>query len=148
MLQAALDTKLSIAEKMASAYGPVRAGWAASMLRLDAYRQTFESLVHSMTTYKPILDAIKGVYDSAVEDALRVSYENIQMRAALAVSDARLSKAVDAALQVRAAAAPLDFVRCVVRALLRSTSHTAMEPPPAPPQPHNLAGRHGSYLHT
>ena len=100
-LQATLDKKLSNAEKMASAYGPIRAGWATSMLRLDAYRQVFEALVSTMTTYKPILSKIKVEYDAALEDALRSSYDNIHMRASLAVSEAHLQRAVDVALQVR-----------------------------------------------
>ena len=70
------------------------------MLRLDAYRQAFDALVNSLTTYKPLLTRLKAEYDAALEDALRSSYENIHMRAALAVSEAQLGKVVDAALQV------------------------------------------------
>jgi chromosome segregation ATPase len=98
-MQAILERKLASAEKVAQAYGPMRAGWAASMLRLDAYRQVFEALVNSMTTYKPLLTRIKREYDSALEEALKSSYQNIQMRADLTDARAQQIKSVDSALQ-------------------------------------------------
>lgn len=104
-VQAILERKLASAEKVAAAYGPMRAGWAASMLRLDAYRQVFEALVNSMTTYKPLLVRVKREYDAALEEALKSSYQNIQMRAELTDARAQQIKSVDAALQESEASA-------------------------------------------
>lgn len=105
LLQAILERKLASAEKLAAAYGPMRAGWAASMLRLDAYRQVFEALVNSMTTYKPLLMRIKHEYDIALEDALKSSYQNIQMRAELTDAQIQQAKSVESALQESEASA-------------------------------------------
>jgi hypothetical protein len=97
-VQEFLDKKLKVADERALAYGPIRSGWAASMLRLDAYRQVFEVLINSMTTYKPILRKIKKQYDMAVEDALKTFFENIHMRSEVSMAEATMDRAVDKAL--------------------------------------------------
>lgn len=96
--QELLEKKLHAAKEQAEAYGPVRAGWAASTLRLDAYRQVFETLINSMTTYRPIMTRIRKHYDKALDEALKVSFEHVHMQAELAISESRQAQAVDAAL--------------------------------------------------
>ena len=60
--------------------------------------QVFEILVNAMTTYKPLLKRIKRQYDRALEDAMKSSFENINLKSEFAAAESNLSKAVDDAL--------------------------------------------------
>ena len=79
-MQDLLDKKLKACDKRAAAYGPLRESWAAATLRLDAHRQVFETLINSMTTYRPVLTRIRQQYDAALDEALKVSYEGVHMQ--------------------------------------------------------------------
>jgi hypothetical protein len=98
LLQALLRKKLDSAEKRAKTHGPIRCQWVTATLRLDAYRQVFETLINSMTTYKPVLQRIRKQYDIALDEALKTTYEHIHMRAEIACADSKEARAVDDAL--------------------------------------------------
>lgn len=98
VLQALLGKKLESAQERATTHGPIRSQWAVATLRLDAYRQVFETLINSMTTYKPVLQRIRNQYDTALDEALKTTYEHIHMRAEIAIADSKQARAVDDAL--------------------------------------------------
>jgi chromosome segregation ATPase len=65
------------------------------MLRLDAYRQVFDILINSMTTYKPVLRQIRKHYDAALENAMKTSFENMHLRSEIRLAESKKRKAVD-----------------------------------------------------
>lgn len=65
------------------------------MLRLDAYRQVFDILINSMTTYKPILRQIRKHYDAALENAVKTSFDNMHLRSEISIAESKKQKAVD-----------------------------------------------------
>ena len=94
-MQALLARKLYAANEKAQRYGPVQSGWAASMLRLDVYRQVFDILINSMTTYKPVLRKIRKHYDASLETALKTSFDNMHLRSEISLAESKKRKAVD-----------------------------------------------------
>ena len=94
-LQALLARKLNAANEKAQRYGPVQSGWAASMLRLDVYRQVFDILINSMTTYKPVLRKIRKYYDTSLENAVKTSFDNMHLRSEISLAESKKRKAVD-----------------------------------------------------
>ncbi len=53
-------------------------------------RATFLFLLHSFTTYRSLLLRIKQEYDVALDDGLSSLYDNVHMKAELAVVDERM----------------------------------------------------------
>ncbi|GIL71982.1 hypothetical protein Vretimale_589 [Volvox reticuliferus] len=92
-LEALLEEKLSLVERL----GNGNKGFAAAQLRTDAFRQVFDAFLHSFTTYRSLLLRIKQEYDVALDDALASLYDNVHMKAELAVVDERMSSAVQQA---------------------------------------------------
>jgi hypothetical protein len=68
------------------------------MLQLDAYRQVFDILINSMTTYKPVLQRIRKNYDTALESAMKSSFDNMHLRTEVGLAEIRRDQAVDEAL--------------------------------------------------
>jgi hypothetical protein len=52
--------------------------------------QVFDAFLHSFTTYRSLLMRIKSEYDAALDDALASVYDNVHMRAELAIAEERL----------------------------------------------------------
>ncbi|KAG2501135.1 hypothetical protein HYH03_000953 [Edaphochlamys debaryana] len=92
-LEALLEEKLSLVERL----GNGNKGFAAAQLRTDAFRQVFDAFLHSFTTYRSLLLRIKQEYDVALDDALASLYDNVHMKAELAVVDERMATAVQQA---------------------------------------------------
>jgi len=92
-LEALLEEKLSAVDKV----GAASKGFAATQMRVEAHRQVFDAFLHSFTTYRSLLLRIKHEYDVALDDALASVYDNVHMRAELAVSEERLDAAIRAA---------------------------------------------------
>lgn len=65
------------------------------MLRLDAYRQVFDILINSMTTYKPVLRKIRKHYDASLENALKTSFDNMHLRSEISLAESKKRRAVD-----------------------------------------------------
>lgn len=59
--------------------------------------QVFDAFLHSFTTYRSLLLRIKQEYDVALDDALASLYDNVHMKAELAVVQERLVAAVQEA---------------------------------------------------
>ncbi|KAG2448875.1 hypothetical protein HYH02_006224 [Chlamydomonas schloesseri] len=92
-LEALLEEKLGLVERL----GNGNKGFAAAQLRTDAFRQVFDAFLHSFTTYRSLLLRIKQEYDVALDDALASLYDNVHMKAELAVVDERMATAVQQA---------------------------------------------------
>ncbi|KXZ47084.1 hypothetical protein GPECTOR_38g321 [Gonium pectorale] len=92
-LEALLEEKLSLVERL----GNGNKGFAAAQLRADAFRQVFDAFLHSFTTYRSLLLRIKQEYDVALDDALASLYDNVHMKAELAVVEERMLSAVEQA---------------------------------------------------
>ncbi|PNH07977.1 hypothetical protein TSOC_005506 [Tetrabaena socialis] len=92
-LEALLEEKLSLVERL----GNGNKGFAAAQLRTDAFRQVFDAFLHSFTTYRSLLLRVKQEYDVALDDALASLYDNVHMRAELAVVEERMSSAIQQA---------------------------------------------------
>lgn len=67
----------------------------------------FLSPYQAFTTYRPLLQRIKGEYDVALDEALKCSHENVIMRAELAVAEQRRNRAVEEARAEAAANAAI-----------------------------------------
>lgn len=52
--------------------------------------QVFDAFLHSFTTYRSLLMRIKGVYDTALDDALASVFDNVHMQADLAMSEPKM----------------------------------------------------------
>lgn len=85
-LEALLEEKLSAVGRV----GAASQGFAATQMRVEAHRQVFDAFLHSFTTYRSLLLRIKHEYDVALDDALASVYDNVHMRAELAVAEERL----------------------------------------------------------
>ena len=122
-MQEVLEKKLVAADQRAASFGPLQTDWAGSTLRTDAYRQVFELLINSMTTYKHILLTIRQQYDAALDHALKASYSCNIIKAELAVAEDEQGEAVGAA-QTQCATGALELRKQLLSQLAETEVHT------------------------